>query len=187
MFHSGAFYWNLLLVFNISAILAGCSLGTNTFTLLFHVCLTILVSEPWRNQCLVQERRRMMAPESLWLPACPSWGCTFRCCSCFCTSRCWAGDAAWSGAGLKWPQGACLSRAIIATCAPCRMSLTRIKHSQPSVGNVYIKLALVNDRGFKHSFAFAYFALSRSVWYTALFSQEIGQYSKMSMPTLPHM
>lgn len=35
MLHSGAVYWNLLLGFNISAIpalLAGCSLGTNTFT-----------------------------------------------------------------------------------------------------------------------------------------------------------
>lgn len=98
--HSDAVYCNLILGFNIFAILtlpAGCSLGINTFTHLFHVCLTVLVSKPYRNQCLVVEHHRVMAPESLWFPACPSWGCAFPCCSCFCTSWCWAGNAAYCG------------------------------------------------------------------------------------------
>lgn len=37
---------------------------------------------------------------------------------------------------------------------------------------MHIKLALLNDRGFKHSFAFAYITLAHSELYIALFFPE---------------
>lgn len=60
-------YWNLLLCFDISkilALLAGCALGTNTFTHIFQVCLTFLAYKPYSSQCLEAECHRVGTPES---------------------------------------------------------------------------------------------------------------------------